>query len=135
MRIVKVKSLFKAWIHSTVVSKIWNKNTKLELHFCQEKLVTKCWSYNLCSGYHKQMGLKSFSIYTPRNRWIWVLRSCFPWPISNFSSPTMKLNWHDLLGLTHSSASHYLYALLWKCFLAEQLVLQRKKSVSTDRKL
>lgn len=63
MRIVKVKNIFKAWIHSADVTKIWNKNTKLELHLCQEKPVTKCWSYNLCSGYHKQTGLKSLYIY------------------------------------------------------------------------
>lgn len=63
MRIVKVKNIFKAWTHSADVTKIWNKNTKLELHLCQEKPVTKCWSYNLCSGYHKQMGLKSLSLY------------------------------------------------------------------------
>lgn len=59
MSIVKVKNIFKAWIHSADVTKIWNKNTKLESHLCQEKPVTKCWSHNLCSGYHKQMGLKS----------------------------------------------------------------------------
>lgn len=63
MRIVKVKNIFKAWIHSADVTKIWNKSTKLELHFCQEEPVPKRWSYNLCSGYHKQMGLKSLYIY------------------------------------------------------------------------
>lgn len=94
MRIVKVKNIFKAWIHSADVTKIWNKNTKLELRLCQEKPVTKCWPYNLCSGYHKQMGLKSLYI-NPKDQMDMSTQILFSLTHQQFliSSHEIKLTW------------------------------------------